>query len=92
MVRVRVVREHVTRTAPDQVPEWPTPPEDDGCYRVEILGEPVLKVDLTHHGEHGDHNVSGMIKTAQRLVNSLPAVCAAAPGLVTALDLPLVTG
>lgn len=88
----RVVLEHVTRTAPDQVPEWPTPPEDDGCYRVEILGEPVLKLDLTHHGEHGDHNVSGMITTAQRLVNSLPAVCAAAPGLVTALDLPLVTG
>jgi 4-hydroxy-tetrahydrodipicolinate reductase len=27
-----------------------------------------------------------------RLVNAVPAVIAAAPGLVTALDLPLVTG
>lgn len=88
----RVTLEHITRTAPDQVPEWPSPPEGDGCYRVEITGEPYLKLDLTHHGEHGDHNVSGMITTAQRIVNAVPAVVAAEPGLVTALDLPLVTG
>jgi 4-hydroxy-tetrahydrodipicolinate reductase len=88
----RVVLEHVTRTAPDQVPEWPTPPDGAGCYRVVVRGEPYLQCDLVHHGEHGDHNVSGMIVTAQRLVNALPAVVAAPGGLVTALDLPLVTG
>jgi 4-hydroxy-tetrahydrodipicolinate reductase len=33
-----------------------------------------------------------MITTAQRLVNAVPAVVAADPGLVTVLDLPLVTG
>jgi 4-hydroxy-tetrahydrodipicolinate reductase len=52
----------------------------------------MMQVDFTHHGEHGDHNVSGMITTAQRIVTTLPAVVAAPPGLVTALDLPLVTG
>ena len=88
----RVVLEHVTRTAEDQVPEWPTPPEGGGCYRIKITGEPMMQVDFIHHGEHGDHNVSGMITTAQRIVNALPAVVAAEPGLVTALDLPLVTG
>ncbi|MCD4532665.1 diacylglycerol kinase [Nocardioides sp. cx-169] len=89
----RVVLEHVTRTAPDQVPEWETPPAGaDACYRVKIAGEPVMQVDFTHRGEHGDHNVSGMVTTAQRLLNALPAVVAAEPGLVTALDLPLVTG
>jgi len=88
----RVVLEHVTRTHPDQVPEWPTPLQGDGCYRVVVTGEPTMQLELTHHGEHGDHNVSGMIVTAQRLVNAVPAVCDAAPGLVTALDLPLVTG
>jgi len=88
----RVVLEHVTRTSPDQVPEWPTPPEGGGCYRVVVTGEPMMQLDLTHHGEHGDHNVSGMITTAMRLVNSVPAVVAAKPGLLTALDLPLVTG
>jgi hypothetical protein len=51
-----------------------------------------MTLDLSHHGEHGDHNVSGMIVTAMRLVNAVEAVVAAEPGLVTALDLPLVTG
>lgn len=88
----RIVLEHVTRTHPDQVPEWPRPSSGDGCYRVEVTGEPTMAVELTHHGEHGDHNVSGMIVTAQRLVNSVRAVVDAEPGLVTALDLPLVTG
>ena len=88
----RVVLDHITRTAPDQVPEWPTPLQGDGCYRVVVTGEPFMQLDFTHHGEHGDHNVSGMIVTAQRIVNAAPAVVAAPGGLVTALDLPLVTG
>jgi 4-hydroxy-tetrahydrodipicolinate reductase len=89
----RVVLEHITRTAPDQVPQWETPPAGaDGCYRVRITGEPMMQLDLTHHGQHGDHNVSGMITTAQRIITTLPAVVAAEPGLVTAVDLPLVTG
>jgi hypothetical protein len=88
----RVVLEHVTRTHPDQMPEWPQPSSGDGCYRVQVTGEPMMTVEFSHHGEHGDHNVSGMITTAMRLVNSVAAVVAARPGLVTALDLPLVTG
>ncbi len=88
----RVVLEHVTRTAEDQAPEWPLPAEGGGCYRVVVQGEPFMKLDFTHHGEHGDHNVSGMIVTAQRLVNAVAAVVAADGGLVTAIDLPLVTG
>src|SRR4051794_22691931 len=87
----RVALEPVTRTHPGQRRDWPQPAGGDGCYRVEITGEPMMTVDFTHHGEHGDHNVSGMITTAMRLVNSVDAVCRAAPGLVTSLDLPLVT-
>src|SRR6478735_3186851 len=88
----RLVLEHVTRTHPDQMPEWPQPAEGGGGYRVIVTGEPFMQIDFTHHGEHGDHNVSGMITTAQRIVNAVPAVVAAPGGLVTALDLPLVTG
>jgi hypothetical protein len=88
----RIVLEHVTRTDPAQMPEWPQPTGGDGCYRVQVTGEPMMTVDFAHHGEHGDHNVSGMITTAMRLVNSVAAVVDADPGLVTALDLPLVTG
>jgi len=88
----RVVLEHVTRTHVDQMPQWPQPPEGGGCYRVEIEGEPVMRIDLTHRAEHGDHNTSGMIITAMRMVNAVHAVCDAAPGLVLAKDLPPVTG
>ena len=88
----RVVLEHVTRTHAEQRPDWPQPAGGGGCYRVEVTGEPMMTLDFQHHGEHGDHNVSGMITTAMRLVNSVDAVVAAAPGLVTALDLMHVTG
>jgi hypothetical protein len=59
---------------------------------VEFTGEPMITLDMVHKGEHGDHNVSGMIVTAMRLVNSVHAVCDAPGGLVYAKDLPLVTG
>ena len=88
----RVILEHYTRTAAEQCPQWPTPAVGDGCYRIEITGEPQMQVEFTHRGEHGDHNVSGMIVTAMRLVNSVPAVVDARPGLITPLDLPLITG
>ena len=88
----RVILDHVTRTHVDQMPEWPQPPEGGGCYRVEVEGEPMMRIDFTHHGEDGDHNVSGMIVTAMRLVNAVHAVCDAPAGLVVAKDLPPVTG
>jgi hypothetical protein len=88
----RVQLEHVTRTSVDQMPDWPQPPDGGGCYRVEVEGEPMMTVDFVHHGEDGDHNVSGMITTAMRLVNCVHAVCDAPGGLVLAKDLPLVTG
>lgn len=88
----RVILEHVTRTAVDEHLDWPVPNSGDGCYRIEIEGEPMMTVEFSHHGENGDHNISGMIVTAQRLINSIPAVVAAEPGLVYAKDLPLITG
>ena len=86
-----VVLEHVTRVHDDIGPDWPQP-AGVGCYRVEIKGEPNYTVDMQLLGTDGDHNTAGLKATAMRLVNSVPAVVAADPGLVTALDLPLVTG
>ena len=59
---------------------------------MEISGQPEMRVEFTHHDAHGDHNVSGMLITAMRLVNSIEAVVAAEPGLVYAKDLPVITG
>ena len=86
-----VVLEHVTRLRPDLGPDWPQP-AGQGCYRVVITGEPMYTLDLQLIGTDGDHNTAGLKATAMRLVNAVPAVVEAPPGLLTALDLPLVTG
>jgi 2,4-diaminopentanoate dehydrogenase len=89
--RAVVVLEHVTRLRDDLGATWPQP-AGQGCYRVEIKGEPNYTLDLQLMGTDGDHNTAGLKATAMRLVNAVPSVIAASPGLVTALDLPLVTG
>jgi 2,4-diaminopentanoate dehydrogenase len=86
-----VVLEHVTRLRDDLGPDWPQP-TGQGCYRVEVKGEPNYTVDLQLLGTNGDHNTAGLKATAMRLVNAVPSVVAAPPGLLTALDLPLITG
>jgi hypothetical protein len=85
------VLEHVTRLRPDLGPDWPQP-TGRGCYRVRVTGEPNYTLDLQLVGSDGDHNTAGLKATAMRLVNAIPAVVAARPGLLTALDLPLITG
>ncbi len=89
--RAVIVLEHVTRLLDELRPEWPQP-AGAGGYRVEVKGEPNYTLDMQMLGSDGDHNTAGLKATAMRLVNSIPAVIAAAPGLATALDLPLVTG
>lgn len=89
--RAVCVLEHVTRLRPDLGPDWPRP-AGVGCYRVEVTGDPTYTLDLRLLGPDGDHNTAGLTATAMRLVNAVPAVVAAPPGLATALDLPLITG
>jgi 2,4-diaminopentanoate dehydrogenase len=89
--RAVCVLEHVTRLRPDLGPDWPQP-AGQGCYRVEVTGEPTYTLDLRLLGSDGDHNTAGLKATAMRLVNAIPAVVQAKPGLLTALDLPLITG
>jgi 4-hydroxy-tetrahydrodipicolinate reductase len=86
-----VVLEHVTRLRDDLGASWPQP-AGHGCYRIQITGEPNYTLDLQLMGTDGDHNTAGLKATAMRLVNAVPAVVASKPGLVTALDLPLITG
>jgi 2,4-diaminopentanoate dehydrogenase len=85
------VVEHVTRLSDDLGASWPQP-AGHGGYRVQITGEPNYTLDLQLMGTDGDHNTAGLKATAMRLVNAIPAVIAAEPGIVTALDLPLITG
>ena len=87
-----IVVEHVTRLRDDIAPEWPQPHGRAGGNRVRIEGSPSITCELQLEGDGGDENSGGLIVTAMRLLNAIPAVCAAPPGMLSALDLPLVAG
>ncbi|OBH45598.1 dihydrodipicolinate reductase [Mycobacterium mantenii] len=98
------VLDHVTRMRDDIAPDWPQPhisipPKDlgygpasgRGLYRVEIEGSPSMRCEF-EMAEDADHDLGARIAGSSRMVNAIPAVCAAPPGLLSALDLPLITG
>jgi 4-hydroxy-tetrahydrodipicolinate reductase len=87
----KIVLEHVTRLDDALAPEWPQPAGKSG-YRVIVTGNPSYTCDVQMMGDDGDHNTAGLVGTAGRIVNAIPAVCEAAPGLLSVLDLPLVSG
>lgn len=86
-----IVVDHTTRLRPDLRPDWPQPAQHGGSYRVEVVGEPSYVVDVCPTSQFGDHNYSAIASGAGRMVNAIPAVCAAAPGIRTPLDLPFIT-
>jgi len=98
------VLDHVTRMRDDIAPDWPQPnisiePKDlgyrfasgRGLYRVEIEGSPSMRCEFEMADDH-DHDLGARIAGSSRMINAIPAVCAAPPGLLSALDLPLITG
>jgi hypothetical protein len=86
--------EHVTRMRPDMAPQWPQPPSRmSSVHRVVIEGLPSLTLDLCMKGDTDRGRANpGLLATAMRLVNAIPAVTAAPPGMVTPLDLKLGVG
>jgi hypothetical protein len=85
--RDAIVIEHINRMAPDIAPEWPSG-DRDGTYKIIIDGTPSMECTLTL-GSPESASDDGMVATAMRIVNAIPAVCDAEPGLVSSLDLPL---
>jgi 4-hydroxy-tetrahydrodipicolinate reductase len=86
----RIVVEHVTRLDDDLCPDWPQP-VGEGGYRVVVTGTPSYQCDVQMTARPGQGD-PGVIGTAGRLVNAIPYVCSAQPGMLSALDLPLIGG
>lgn len=88
-----LVVEHVTRIDEECAPDWARPSSPGGEHRVVVSGDPHLVVTIhgTQHGEPPGAG-GGNATAANRIVNAIPAVCAAPPGPVSAVDLPRVTG
>ena len=83
--RARIVVEHVTRLREGDAPDWP----QGAGYRVIITGEPTVKLELELSSNRGDHNIAGCLATALQVLNAIPYVVAAPPGILTDLDLPV---
>jgi len=83
-----IVIEHIIRMARDVAPDWPTS-DADATYRVDIEGDPDIHCVLTL-GEAEGHAAgrAAMASTAMRVVNAIPYVVDAAPGLLSSLDIP----
>ena len=89
--RPAIVLEHVTRLRPDTAPQWPAGEFGPGYY-IEVDGDPRIRCHVSCVGPDGDHHSGGILATGTRIVNAIPAVCAAAPGVLSALELPLLLG
>ena len=89
---VPVVVEHITRITAEAAPDWPRPPAEPGCHRVQIVGDPNIEVTVTADRGDGDHAAGGNATAAGRIVNAIPAVRNAAPGLLGPADIAAVTG
>ncbi|MGV0791896.1 NAD(P)H-dependent amine dehydrogenase family protein [Mycolicibacterium sp. XJ1819] len=91
-----IVIEHVTRLAPEVAPDWPTLPGALG-YKVSITGIPDIEAtmaatvrDRKKAGiESMTSGAGAMVATAMRVLNAVPYVVAAPPGLLSSVDLPL---
>ena len=55
--------------------------------RITVDGDPSFTCELTF-GTAEDYSEQGMIATTMRVVNAIPYVCNAPPGLVSSADLP----
>ncbi len=79
----------------DLDPSWSFGPHGPH-FEVEVTGDPscLLTFEKLHPTsvEAGLERNPGVVATAMHLVNAIPYVCEAEPGLLTYLDLPLVAG
>ncbi len=83
-----IVIDHVIRMARDVAPDWPQS-DNDATYVVKIEGDPDIECRLTLGPADGrDAGAAAMTATAMRVVNAVPYVVDAAPGLLSSLDLP----
>jgi hypothetical protein len=85
--------EHITRIDDDCAPDWQKPLNPGGEHRVVMSGHPHLEITV-HGNEPGEPGAAGggNASAANRCVNAIPAVCDAAAGALSPVDLPPITG
>ncbi len=86
----KIVVEHVTRIDAGVAPDWPSPADGGaGAHQVILEGRPRIVVTIEATDEGDNRAAGGNATAAARLVNAIPWLRAAAPGIYDALDVPL---
>ena len=88
--REAIVIEHVNRMEQDIAKDWPWT-DRVGQIHVEIEGDPNLQLDqnVGNPAKPEELSYDGYILTAMRIVNAIPYVVAAMPGIRTVQELPM---
>jgi 2,4-diaminopentanoate dehydrogenase len=88
-----IVVEHVTRIVADIAPDWPSPQDGSaGAHMVKITGRPNIEVSVVADDE-GKGRANGANATLSgRIVDAIPALVAAAPGMIDAVQVPIGIG
>jgi hypothetical protein len=81
---------HVNRMHDDAAPDWPQ--SSGKAYTITLEGSPTVRAEVEMVGKDGDHNTAGLLVTAMRVLHAIPKVCEAAPGMLGANDVGLITG
>lgn len=85
-----IVVEHVTRIDAGCAPDWPVVADGGaGAHRVVIEGRPRIEVTVEATDEGGNRAAGGNATAAGRLINAIPWLRRADPGLYSGLDVPL---
>ena len=85
-----IIIEHITRIDAGVAPDWPSPPDGGaGAHKVVLEGRPRIEVNIEATDEGGNRAAGGNATAAARLVNSIPWLVAATPGVYDAFDVPL---
>ncbi len=90
--REAVVVEHVNRMCEGIAPEWEKA-DTVGCMRIRIEGDPNVSMECSVGDPSRPEELAydGYLMTVMRIINAVPYVCAAPPGITTFRDLPLTT-
>jgi len=89
--KVITALEHVNFLSEEMPAHWPRAAlGKDTVYRIEIAGRPSHRCEIALDYMDGEDH--GLIGTAMRAINGIPATVAAAPGLLGANDVPAVCG
>lgn len=90
--REAIVVEHVNRMCDDIAPEWKKA-DSHGSMRIEVEGDPNISLEcmIGDRNKPEDLGYDGYLMTVMRIVNAIPYVCAAPPGLTHFRELPLTT-